>query len=92
MEAREARFFAKLSLRCSRCSLIRRAKSFWYSAASVLALTTLCFLIATLRRFLCKVKGVTSLWILGALLLFLPDEVQQSEVTNEVLVTSRERR
>jgi len=72
MEAREARFFARLSLLCSRCSLIRSARSFWYSAASVLAFATLCFLIATLWRFLCKVRGVTNLWILGALLLFLP--------------------
>ena len=74
MEAREARFFARLSLLCSRCSLIRSARSFWYSAASVLAFATLCFLIATLWRFLCKVRGVTNLWILGALLLFLPEK------------------
>ncbi len=71
-EARDARFFAKLSLRCSRCSLRRNASSFWYSAASFLALTILFFLIAILRRFLCRVTGVTSRWILGALLLFFP--------------------
>lgn len=65
-------FLAKLSLRRSRCSFNLEASSFWYSAASDLAFVTLFFFSAILARFLCKVKGVTSLWILGALLQFLP--------------------
>lgn len=64
--------FAKLSLRRSRCSFNRSARSFWYSTASALAFATLFFFSAILARFLCKVNGVTSLWILGALLHFFP--------------------
>ena len=65
-------FLAKLSLRRSLCSFNLVARSFWYSAASDLALAILFFLSEILARFLCKVKGVTNLWILGALLTFFP--------------------
>lgn len=74
-EAAERRdlFLARLSLLRSRCSFKRVASSFWYSAASDLALAILFFFSAILARFLCNVKGVTSLWILGALLHFFPE-------------------
>lgn len=67
---------AKLSLRRSRCSFNRLASSFWYSAASALAFAILFFLSAILALFLCNVKGVTNLWILGALLAFLPVNIK----------------
>jgi hypothetical protein len=54
-------FLAKLSLRRSLCSFNLVARSFWYSAASDLALAILFFLSEILARFLCKVKGVTNL-------------------------------
>jgi hypothetical protein len=54
-------FLAKLSLRRSLCSFNLEARSFWYSAASDLALAILFFLSAILARFLCKVNGVTNL-------------------------------
>ena len=65
-------FLAKLSLLRSCCSFNLEASSFWYSAASDFALTIRFFFSAILWRFLCKVNGVTSLWIFGALLCFLP--------------------
>ena len=65
-------FFAKLSLRRSRCSFNRVASSFWYSAASDLAFAILFFLSEILARFLWRVNGVTSLCIFGALLTFFP--------------------
>ena len=63
---------AKLSLRRSLCSFNLEARSFWYSAASDLALAILFFLSAILARFRWSVRGVTSLCILGALLTFFP--------------------
>jgi hypothetical protein len=65
-------FFAKLSLRRSRCSFNRVASSFWYSAASDMAFAILFFLSEILARFLWRVNGVTSLCIFGALLTFFP--------------------
>lgn len=75
LEAPERRdlFLAKLSLRRSRCSFNLAASSFWYSAASDLALAIRCFFCAILARFLCRVSGVTNLWIFGALLHFFPE-------------------
>nr|GMC98988.1 hypothetical protein CCACVL1_23992 [Ipomoea batatas] len=54
-------FLAKLSLRLSLCSFNLEASSFWYSAASVLALAILCFFWAMRALFLWRVNGVTSL-------------------------------
>lgn len=51
---------AKLSLLRSLCSLSLEASSFWYSAASDLALAILFFFSEILERFLCNVNGVTS--------------------------------
>ena len=77
-ESLEARFLAKLSLLCSRCSFNRDTRSFWYSAASCFAFTARFFFSATLRRFLWRVMGVTNLWILGALLRFFPKQKKLS--------------
>lgn len=79
LEAAERRdlFFAKLSLLRSRCSFNRVASSFWYSAASDLALAILFFFSAIRARFLCNVRGVTNLCILGALLHFFPANNEQ---------------
>lgn len=64
--------FAKLSPWHSLCSLNQVASGLWYSAESALAFAIVFFLSAILARFLCRVNGVTSLGIFGALLTFLP--------------------
>ncbi|CAA6658858.1 unnamed protein product [Spirodela intermedia] len=58
LEAAERRdlFLARLSLLLSLCSFSLAASSFWYSAASDLALAILFFLSAILARFLCSVR------------------------------------
>ena len=67
------RLLAICSWRFSLASFILLAKSLAYSAASSLFFLVRCFFRAIRRRLCCRTRGVTSRWILGALVLgFLP--------------------